>query len=226
MGDCPNAEWSHRFSPGGEICSYLEKVAGDFDVDPLIRYDTEITRCDFLDGRWRLETAGGDIDTAEFVIAATGVLHHPQYPDIEGIDAFAGAIFHSARWDHDVPLEGKRVGIIGTGSTAVQITSGAGHLVVHLPIHINPPCQVCCMGCYPRCDDSLLDILHIWKAQMLRWCHIAEEIYPHVPCERAPDSSNDMVVSRCNVCDQRPQDVIGGILCDRLHYLDVALDEV
>ena len=55
------------------------------------------------------------------VIAATGVLHHPVYPDIEGLDSFEGACFHSARWDHSVPLDGQRVGIVGTGSTGVQI---------------------------------------------------------------------------------------------------------
>ncbi len=57
------------------------------------------------------------------MIAATGVLHHPSHPDIEGLDCFAGASFHSARWDHDVPLAGRRVGVIGTGSSAIQITS-------------------------------------------------------------------------------------------------------
>ena len=56
------------------------------------------------------------------MIAATGVLHHPRYPDIDGLDRFQGALFHSARWDHSVPLEGKRIGVVGTGSTAVQIT--------------------------------------------------------------------------------------------------------
>ena len=57
------------------------------------------------------------------VIAATGVLHHPRYPDIDGIDNFAGAVFHSARWDPDVQLDGARIGIIGTGSTAVQMVT-------------------------------------------------------------------------------------------------------
>src|SRR5438094_197600 len=57
------------------------------------------------------------------VIAATGVLHHPKLPDIDGLDEFEGAMFHSARWDHDVRLDGARVGIVGTGSTAVQMVS-------------------------------------------------------------------------------------------------------
>ena len=119
----PNPDWSHRFSPGSEIQAYFEDVAHREGVDRLIQFGMEITRCEFEDGRWKIEMADGSTDEADFVIAATGVLHHPAYPDIEGLDAFEGASFHSARWDHDVKLAGKRVGIIGTGSTAIQIVS-------------------------------------------------------------------------------------------------------
>ncbi|MGK2959110.1 MAG: flavin-containing monooxygenase, partial [Acidimicrobiales bacterium] len=68
-------------------------------------------------------TTDGRHDKADYVIAATGVLHHPSYPDIEGLDTFEGTMFHTARWNHDVSLEGKRVGIVGTGSTAVQVVT-------------------------------------------------------------------------------------------------------
>jgi cation diffusion facilitator CzcD-associated flavoprotein CzcO len=118
-----NPEWSHRFSPGAEIQAYFEDVARRHGVESRIRFGQEVTRCVFEDGRWRLETADGTTDVGDFVIAATGVLHHPAFPDIEGLDAFEGALFHSARWDHDVPLEGKRVGVVGTGSSAIQIVS-------------------------------------------------------------------------------------------------------
>ncbi|HZD25698.1 MAG TPA: NAD(P)/FAD-dependent oxidoreductase [Alphaproteobacteria bacterium] len=116
-----NPEWSHRFSPGAEIRAYFEGVARKYGVEPHIRYNSEIVRADYVDGRWRLMARDGLVDTVDFVIAATGVLHHPVYPDIEGLDSFAGACFHSARWDHGVDIRGKRVGIIGTGSTAIQI---------------------------------------------------------------------------------------------------------
>jgi cation diffusion facilitator CzcD-associated flavoprotein CzcO len=117
----PNPEWSHRFSPGAEIQAYLEAVARRYGVDSRIRFGKEVTRCAFEDGRWRIETADGATDVGDFVIAATGVLHHPATPDIEGLHAFEGAVFHSARWDHGVPLAGRRVGVVGTGSSAVQI---------------------------------------------------------------------------------------------------------
>jgi cation diffusion facilitator CzcD-associated flavoprotein CzcO len=78
--------------------------------------------------------ADGSTDEGDFVIAATGVLHHPAYPDIEGLDSFAGRTFHSARWDHAVSLAGKRVGVIGTGSTAIQIVSALVDEVAELSL--------------------------------------------------------------------------------------------
>jgi len=116
-----NPQWSRRFSPGAEIQAYFEDVAHRYGVDSLIQYRKEITRCEFDNGRWKIAMADGSTDVGDFVIAATGVLHHPAYPAIEGLDTFAGPAFHSARWRHDVPLAGKRVGVIGTGSSAIQI---------------------------------------------------------------------------------------------------------
>ena len=118
-----NAEWSRRYAGGPEILAYLEQVARRYGVDALIRFGTEIRRAAFEGGRWRLETGDGATDAADFLIAATGVLHHPRYPDIEGLGTFAGPCFHSARWDHGVDLAGKRVGIVGTGSSAIQIVT-------------------------------------------------------------------------------------------------------
>jgi cation diffusion facilitator CzcD-associated flavoprotein CzcO len=119
----PNPGWSHRFSAGDEIESYFEDVAKRYGVMELIRFGEEIARCEFSGGRWRIETTSGLRDEADVILAATGVLHHPKLPDIAGLDSFAGACFHSARWDHRVKLDGQRVGVVGTGSTAIQITS-------------------------------------------------------------------------------------------------------
>jgi cation diffusion facilitator CzcD-associated flavoprotein CzcO len=119
----PNPDWSHRFSAGAEIQAYFEDVARRYGVDSRIRFGKQVTRCAFEDGRWRIELADGSRDEGDFVIAATGVLHHPAYPEIENLEAFEGAVFHSARWDHAVPLAGRRVGVVGTGSSAIQIVS-------------------------------------------------------------------------------------------------------
>ncbi len=130
----PTPEWSHRFSPGSEIRAYFQRVAEDRGVMPRIRFGDPVVRCAFSDGQWTVTTASGHLDVVDVVIAATGVLHHPRYPEIDGMDTFAGAMFHSARWDHGVQLEGARVGIIGTGSTAVQIVSGIVDRVAHLSL--------------------------------------------------------------------------------------------
>jgi len=127
-----NPSWSHRYSPGHEIQAYLEDVARRRGVEDKVLYGEEVTHCAWRDNRWHLLTATGHRDDVDVVIAATGVLHHPNLPDIEGLDSFSGAAFHSARWDHDAVLDGRRVGIIGTGSTAVQITSALVDRVAEL----------------------------------------------------------------------------------------------
>lgn len=135
----PNPGWSHQFSPGDEIEGYFETVAADHGVTPRIRFGEKVSGLEWGDGRWRITTEAGTTDEAEVVIAATGVLHHPNLPDIAGLDTFAGPCFHSARWDHDVDLAGKRVGVIGTGSTAVQIISAIVEEVGHLDVFQRTP---------------------------------------------------------------------------------------
>jgi cation diffusion facilitator CzcD-associated flavoprotein CzcO len=129
-----NPEWSHRFAPGAEIQAYFENVARRYGVDSLIQFGKEVTRCEFANGRWTIAMADGSSDVGDFVIAATGVLHHPSYPPIEGLDRFAGTAFHSARWNHAVPLAGKRVGVIGTGSSAIQIVAALVDEVAELAL--------------------------------------------------------------------------------------------
>ena len=118
-----NPDWTHRFSPGAEIWEYFDRVATEHGLRDRIRFETEIVSARHEGGRWRLRTADGAEDEADFLVSATGFLHHPRYPEIEGLDSFEGASFHSARWDHSVPLEGRRIGVIGTGSTGVQIVT-------------------------------------------------------------------------------------------------------
>jgi cation diffusion facilitator CzcD-associated flavoprotein CzcO len=127
-----NPDWSHRFSPGPEIQAYFERVARKHGVEKRTHFGDEVTRCEFDDGRWRLETKSGHRDEVDVVVAATGVLHHPNLPEIPGLADFEGALFHSARWDHAVALDGRRIGVVGTGSTAVQIVSALADRVAKL----------------------------------------------------------------------------------------------
>ncbi len=130
----PNPGWSHVFSPGEEIFAYFRNVASRYGVESRIHYGAEVSTLEWRDGYWHMEASNGETDEAEFVIAATGVLHHPKYPDIKGLDTFRGPAFHSARWDHSVSLAGKRLGIIGTGSSGVQIASATVGEVAHLDL--------------------------------------------------------------------------------------------
>jgi cation diffusion facilitator CzcD-associated flavoprotein CzcO len=128
----PNPSWSHLFAPGPEIQAYFEDVARRYGVDSSIEYGKEVVRCAFESGRWSITCSDGSRDVADFVIAATGVLHHPNVPAIEGLSSFAGAAFHSARWDDAVEVAGKRVGVVGTGSTATQIVAAIAADVAEL----------------------------------------------------------------------------------------------
>lgn len=129
-----NADWQMMFSPGKDIQAYIERVVVDFGVDERIQFGHEVAKAAFDGQIWHLTFTNGKEVAADIVIAATGVLHHPAYPDIEGLDTFAGDAFHTARWDHSVDLAGKRVGIIGTGSTAAQVISSIAGEVGHLSV--------------------------------------------------------------------------------------------
>jgi cation diffusion facilitator CzcD-associated flavoprotein CzcO len=118
-----NPDWTRHLPPGPEIQAYFEGVTEKYGIDKLIRFNEEAESARFLDGRWHLGFKSGLQDQADIVIAATGVLHHPSHPSIAGMERFEGALFHSARWDHGVPLDGQRIGVIGNGSTGVQIIS-------------------------------------------------------------------------------------------------------
>ncbi|MFP6579165.1 MAG: NAD(P)/FAD-dependent oxidoreductase [Myxococcota bacterium] len=130
----PNPDWSRLFSPGHEIQNYLEAMVRKYGLDEVIRYGREVVRCEWDGARWEVELSDGEVDHADVVIAATGVLHHPRTPEIEGLERFEGACFHSARWDDSTVLDGKRVGIIGNGSTGVQITTAVSGRASHLSL--------------------------------------------------------------------------------------------
>jgi cation diffusion facilitator CzcD-associated flavoprotein CzcO len=119
----PKPDWTKVFAPGPEIFKYFQEVSDRYGVTEIVKFNEEVNSCIYQNGQWHLSTKSGLTDVADYVIAATGVLHHPFYPNIAGLEDFKGAMFHSSRWDHSVQLDGAKVGIIGTGSTGVQIVS-------------------------------------------------------------------------------------------------------
>ena len=126
-------DWSRLCSPQQEILEYLTSVARGHDVDGLIVYGADVISCEWDDG-WTVSCADGRTWKADALVIASGQLHQPAVPRIEGFDEFAGHSFHSARWDHDYDLCDKRVAVIGTGASAVQfvpeIAKRAGRLYV------------------------------------------------------------------------------------------------
>ena len=117
-----NPDWNYMSSPGGDIQAYFEGISERYDLARSIRFQDPVVRCDWQGDRWEIESGSGFVERYDWVIAATGILHHPKHPDIKGLGDFAGDLFHSAEWDHSVPLDGRRIGVIGNGSSGVQIT--------------------------------------------------------------------------------------------------------
>lgn len=118
----PWAEWSEIFSSGPEIWKYLDLVAHKYGIMPYIRFNCAAESADWDGARWQVKLATGDTVAADVVVTATGGLRIANYPEIKGLETFAGECFHTTQWNHDIDLSDKRVGVIGTGSTAVQIT--------------------------------------------------------------------------------------------------------
>jgi cation diffusion facilitator CzcD-associated flavoprotein CzcO len=136
----PNPRWSRRFSPGPEIQAYLEDMARDNGVTDRVRLDTEVERATFDEARsrWILETTAGEHE-ADVLITACGQLSVPSLPPVPGLDSFDGPAFHTARWQHDLELAGKRVAVIGTGCTAIQVVPAIQPQVAHLDVYQRSP---------------------------------------------------------------------------------------
>lgn len=131
----PNPSWSRRFSPQAEIREYIEAIAREHGVDRLARLGVEVLRADFDEARavWTLATSDGSFE-ADLLVAACGQLTNPSIPPIPGLDDFDGPVMHTARWDHDVELAGKRVAVVGTGASAIQVVPEIAGQAAHLDV--------------------------------------------------------------------------------------------
>ena len=163
----PSLNWSHLFPRYNEVQKYTEDLADNFGLRPHLKLNEETKSAVWDDARavWKLTTSAGKTYEANAIVAALGQLNRPLLPDIEGRDSFAGPAFHSARWDHSVKLAGKRVAVIGSAASAVQIIPEIAKEVKHLTVFQRTPNWV-----VPRLDRPITDEE---KALMMTAPHVA-----------------------------------------------------
>lgn len=163
----PNPAWTRTYAPQREILDYLRHCARKYDVERFIAFNSRVraARFDEARGVWRVEIAREEnVDTieADIVIAANGPLSRPAWPRIAGLERFEGKRFHSARWDHDYALDGKRVAVIGTGASAIQFVPQIQPRVAQLAVFQRTPPWI-----MPRRDRTI--------GERARW------LYRHMP---------------------------------------------
>jgi cation diffusion facilitator CzcD-associated flavoprotein CzcO len=136
-----NPSWTRLFAPQREIWEYLRGCAAKYGLGEHIRYDCHVESVEWDEAArlWTVRTADGDLYRAHAVVSGAGALHLPSYPDIPGMDSFAGASFHSSRWDDSADLSGKRVAVIGTGASAVQIIPAVAGKAARLTVFQRTP---------------------------------------------------------------------------------------
>jgi len=145
-------DWSRVYAPGDELKAYAEDCVDHYGLRPRLRLNTPITGATWDDGEhlWHLEGNGGPPLTARHVVGATGVLTKPKQPDIPGVGEFSGTTMHTARWDDSVDLRGKRVALIGTGASAVQVIPSIAPDVAELTVFQRTP-----IWCLPKLDGPM-----------------------------------------------------------------------
>ncbi|TJY64954.1 NAD(P)/FAD-dependent oxidoreductase [Sinimarinibacterium sp. CAU 1509] len=133
----PKTDWSRKFAPQPEIYDYLRHCADKYGLRSHIRFGTEVASAAFdaERGVWTVRSTDDRVFEARMLVSACGQLNRPAYPKVEGLDDFAGPRFHSARWDHDVDLRGKRVAVIGSGASAIQFVPQIAKQVGHLDLY-------------------------------------------------------------------------------------------
>ncbi|MGV4986835.1 flavin-containing monooxygenase [Streptomyces sp. NRAIS4] len=153
--------WSRCFASRSEILDYLRATASEHGVDKVVHHGVEVleARWDTAAHHWILRTTAGT-RTARVVIVATGSWRRPRYPDIPGLDTFPGPVFHSARWDHDAELTGRRVAVVGTGASAVQFLPEIQPRAARIDVFQSTPHWV-----LPKPDYALPPALHRFLAR-------------------------------------------------------------
>ena len=136
----PNPEFSMVFAPRDEIQGYLRDCAERYGIIDRIEFGSAVERAQYYDaGEWQLEMADGGARTHRVLVSATGGLTAPHFPRIEGRERFAGPSWHSAAWRHDVDLTGKRVAVVGSAASAVQVVPEVAKVADEVTVYSRTP---------------------------------------------------------------------------------------
>ncbi len=140
----PNPNWSRVFAPQPEIYAYLQHCARKYGLARHLRFGAEVERAQYDEARalWDVTLVDGTTLSAAMLVSGTGQLSRPAMPDLPGIDTFRGRAFHSAHWDHDYPLAGTRVAVVGTGASAIQFVPAIAGDVERLFVFQRSPAYV------------------------------------------------------------------------------------
>jgi cation diffusion facilitator CzcD-associated flavoprotein CzcO len=140
----PNPQWSRLYAKGPELKRYVDDVAAKYDLRRHVRFRTAAEKAvwDADEQVWRVGLSDGDTVIGRFLISATGFLSQRHYPDIPGLDGFAGTVLHTTWWDPDTDLTGRRVGVIGTGATSVQLVPEVAKQAAELTVYQRTPIWV------------------------------------------------------------------------------------
>ncbi|TGL35493.1 NAD(P)/FAD-dependent oxidoreductase [Leptospira koniambonensis] len=148
----PKSDWSRLFGPQEEILNYMNQCTDHFGIRSFIRTNSEVSGASFDEktGLWEINTTSGKSYKTKSVVSGTGGLSRPVLPNIKGIDTFKGAKFHSAKWDHSYNLQGKKVAVIGTGASAIQIVPTIAPIVGTLKLFQRTPAWI-----IPKPDSNI-----------------------------------------------------------------------
>lgn len=159
----PNPFWSKLYAPGHELKSYANHVADKYGLRPLMRFNRHVERVvyDTQNSLWTVYATGQAPVTARILILATGFLSHPKFPDIPGLETFAGKVIHTAQWDHDYAMSGRKAAMIGTGATAVQLLPEVAPILEQMYVYQRTPIWVS-----PKLDPQIPRQVQSLFAQM------------------------------------------------------------
>lgn len=178
--------WTTHFGKRDEVWQYLSDVAAEHDLRERIRFDTEVDSAVYQPDTqsWTVTTMDGDTLTADIVITATGQLNRPKVPNILGLDTFDGPIFHTAEWPEGLDLQGKRVAIVGTGASAMQVLPAIAETVGHTTVFQRSPQWVASSDVYfePIDDDvsylmEAVPLYRLWYRVRLAW-NFNDRVHP------------------------------------------------